>query len=72
MENKWIGMRIDDPALDIVKLSNAQGVEASGPVTRAGDLPAALETALKAVAEGRPYVLDVMVTPTGGPLLKRA
>ena len=72
LENKWIGMRIDDPALDLVKLANAQGVDATGPVTRARDLPQALEAGIHAVEEGRPYLLDIIVTPTGGPLLKRA
>jgi len=72
VENKWIGMRIDDPPCDIKKLSEGQGVEASDPVARAGDLPAALEKAIRAVEEGRPYVLDLTVVPTGGPLLKRA
>ncbi len=72
VENKWIGMRIDDPSLDLVKLANAQGVEASGPVTRARDLPQALETAIRAVADGRPFLLDIVVTPTGSPLLKRS
>ena len=28
--NKWIGMRLDDPALDLVNLARAQGVEAEG------------------------------------------
>ncbi len=72
VENKWIGMRIDNPSLDMVKLANAQGVDALGPVTRARDLPQALETAIRAVEEGRPYLLDIIVTPTGGPLLKRS
>ena len=72
VENKWIGMRIDDPSLDLVKLANAQGMEARGPVSLARDLPQALESAISAVAAGRPYLLDVMVTPTGAPLLKRS
>lgn len=67
-----IGMRIDDPACDIKKLAEGQCVEASDPVARAGDLSAALEKAIRTVEEGRPYVLDLTVVPTGGPLLKRA
>jgi thiamine pyrophosphate-dependent acetolactate synthase large subunit-like protein len=72
VENKWIGMRIDDPSVNLVQLAGSQGVDAAGPVTKAGDLPGALEAALRAVEEGRPYLLDVVITPTGGPLLKRA
>ena len=32
-ENKWIGQRIDDPAVDIAMLARSQGVAAEGPVT---------------------------------------
>jgi thiamine pyrophosphate-dependent acetolactate synthase large subunit-like protein len=71
-ENKWIGMRIDDPAVNLGQLARSQGVDAGGPVRKAGDLTQALETAIRAVEEGRPYLLDVVITPTGGPLLKRA
>lgn len=70
--NKWIGMRMEDPTLDIAGLARAQGVEAAGPIDRAADLPAALEVALEAVAAGRPYLLEIIVEPSGGPLLKRA
>ncbi|RYY69683.1 MAG: thiamine pyrophosphate-binding protein, partial [Comamonadaceae bacterium] len=32
VENRWIGQRIDDPAVDIAAMARAQGVEAEGPV----------------------------------------
>jgi len=71
--NKWIGMRIDDPPLDLSMLAQGQGVEASGPVLQADDVPAALETAIQAVAEGRPYLIDLHVVPGyAAPLLTRA
>lgn len=71
VENKWIGMRLTDPAVDIAALSRAQGVNAE-TVTRAGDLDAALERAILAVEGGKPYLLDVIIEPsTRGPLLKR-
>jgi thiamine pyrophosphate-dependent acetolactate synthase large subunit-like protein len=73
LENKWIGMRIDDPAVDLVALAKAQGCEAAGPVERVADLPAALDTALRAVAAGSSYLLDVRVVPGyAAPLLTRA
>jgi thiamine pyrophosphate-dependent acetolactate synthase large subunit-like protein len=72
VENKWIGMRMDDPQLDLVQLANAQGVEAAGPIDNAADLMAAIDRAFEVVGAGRPYLLDVIVTPSGGPLLKRA
>jgi thiamine pyrophosphate-dependent acetolactate synthase large subunit-like protein len=73
LENKWIGMRIDDPAVDLVALARSQGFEAAGPVERVADLPAALDTAIKAVAAGSSYLLDVRVVPGyAAPLLTRA
>lgn len=32
-ENKWIGQRIDDPAVDIAMLARSQGLAAEGPDT---------------------------------------
>src|SRR5690606_26367596 len=71
VENKWIGMRLTEPAVDIAGMSRAQGVEAE-TVARIGDLEAALERAIVAVEGGRPYLLDVLVEPSlRGPLLER-
>jgi thiamine pyrophosphate-dependent acetolactate synthase large subunit-like protein len=73
IDNKWIGMRIDDPPLDLTAIAKGQGVDASGPVERIGDLPAALEAAFAAVESGRPYLLDLHVVPGyAAPLLTRA
>jgi thiamine pyrophosphate-dependent acetolactate synthase large subunit-like protein len=63
VENRWIGQRIDDPAVDIVGLARAQGVEAEGPVENIGELEAAIERGLAAVAAGRPYLIDAHVIP---------
>lgn len=71
VENKWIGMRLADPYVDIAALSKAQGVEAE-TVSRLGDLADALERAIKVVESGKPFVLDLIIEPsTRGPLLKR-
>ena len=35
-------------------------MDAEGPIDSPGDLPAALARAVHAVAEGRPYLLDVV------------
>lgn len=73
VDNKWIGMRIDDPALNLTALAQGQGVEASGPVIKAADVPAALETAIRTVEAGRPYLMDLHVVPGyAAPLLTRA
>ena len=64
--NRWIGQRIDDPAVDLAGLARDYGVAAEGPVTKAGDLLAALERGIKAVEAGKPYVVDVLIDPSRG------
>jgi thiamine pyrophosphate-dependent acetolactate synthase large subunit-like protein len=64
--NRWIGQRIDDPAVDLAGLARDVGVTAEGPVTRARDLPAALQRGLEAVEAGKPYLIDVLVDPSRG------
>ena len=61
IENRWIGQRIDEPAVDFAALARSQGVAATGPVERFGDLAGALAEALDAVALGKPYLLDIVV-----------
>ena len=63
VENRGIGQRIDEPAIDFAALARSQGVEAAGPVERLADLAGALDEALDAVALGKPHLLDVVVEP---------
>ncbi len=63
VENKWIGQRLDDPAVDLAAMARAQGLEAEGPVWELDDLPAALERGLKAVRAGKAYVIDARIDP---------
>ena len=63
VENRWIGMRISEPDVDIAAYAKSLGVQADGPVKTVGDLVPAIENGLKVVAGGRPYVLDVHVKP---------
>src|SRR5262245_24250455 len=69
VENKWIGMRLSDPDIDLAALARAQGVEAAGPIVQMADLQPALEKAISAVENGRPYFLDVVVEPGYASLL---
>lgn len=62
-ENRWIGQRIDEPAVDIAGLARAQGVDAEGPVTTVAGLEAAIARGLQACASGRPYLIDAHVVP---------
>jgi thiamine pyrophosphate-dependent acetolactate synthase large subunit-like protein len=64
VENKWIGMRMDGPAIDLAGIARDQGIESIGPVTSNEDLPAALARGIAAVDSGRPFVIDCVVPPT--------
>lgn len=59
VDNKWIGQRLTEPAIDIVKLAEAQGARGFGPVTEAGDLLSVLQDALTVVEEGGVAVVDI-------------
>jgi thiamine pyrophosphate-dependent acetolactate synthase large subunit-like protein len=61
-ENKWIGQRIDAPAVDVPGLARSFGFEAA-TVADAGELLAALNTAAAHVVVGGRYLLDVRVEP---------
>ena len=65
-ENKWIGQRIDDPAIDIPGLARDFGVESEAPVTDPAMIAEALERGLAAVEAGRPYLIDIRIDSTRG------
>ena len=73
VENRWIGQRIDDPAIDLAAFARSQGVDSAGPIETVGELPAAIEAALKVVESGKPFFLDVRVVPGySTPMVTRA
>jgi benzoylformate decarboxylase len=57
-ENRWIGLRIDDPAPDICGLAAAQGFKTEGPVKTVKGLQEALARGRKIVAAGGRYMID--------------
>ncbi len=61
VENRWIGMRMADPELDLVQLAKAQGAAGFGPVKSPGDLAAVFREAIAAVLAGAVAVVDVRV-----------
>lgn len=60
-ENKWIGMRIDDPPVDLAALARAQGVTAYGPVATQADLRRTLAQAVADLEAGQVVVVDAEV-----------
>ena len=63
VENRWIGQRIDDPAVDLAAIARAQGVRAEGPVSNVTELEEAILRGLACVAAGESYLVDVVVKP---------
>jgi thiamine pyrophosphate-dependent acetolactate synthase large subunit-like protein len=68
-ENKWIGQRIDDPAINLAGVARDLGVASEGPVKTVGEFGLALARALAVLDSGAPYLIDVFVVPKerGGP-----
>ena len=64
VENKNIGMSLDDPRPDLSQLSAALGLTVvDSQVTRKTSLAETLKRALKEVQAGHPVVVDVLVHP---------
>ena len=63
VENKWIGQRMADPALDLAMIARGQGATGLGPVEDAGDLPGIIAEAIAELDRGHVVVVDVRVLP---------
>ena len=63
VENKGIGIRIEDPAPDLAAIARALGVEAFGPITDPDQLGPTLDKAIAIVESGKPVVVDVITQP---------
>ncbi len=63
IENRWIGMRMSDPAIDLATLARAQGAIGIGPVSSADALADALDAAVAHVNAGALCVIDARVAP---------
>jgi thiamine pyrophosphate-dependent acetolactate synthase large subunit-like protein len=57
--NNWIGMRIDEPAIDIAGLARSFGCHAVGPIVDPGDLAAAMTDAVAVARAGGVAVVHV-------------
>jgi thiamine pyrophosphate-dependent acetolactate synthase large subunit-like protein len=63
VENRSIGLRMDDPPLDLAKLAEGQGAIGFGPVERPDALAAVLADAIAKVRGGATVVVDVHIVP---------
>ncbi|HTH96641.1 MAG TPA: thiamine pyrophosphate-binding protein [Stellaceae bacterium] len=63
IENKWIGMRMADPEISMVKMAEGQGAIGIGPAMTPADLPAMLAEAIALAEAGNVVVVDVRIDP---------
>ena len=65
VENRVVGIRIEDPAPDFAKIAQGFGVYAEGPIAEPNQLGPALKRALKVVKQDRlPALVDVVTQRT--------
>ncbi len=62
-ENRWIGLRIGEPDIDIAAMARAQGALGIGPVEKLADLLPAFKQGIAAVQAGQVCVIDARVLP---------
>ncbi|MBI4338949.1 MAG: thiamine pyrophosphate-binding protein [Chloroflexi bacterium] len=61
VENRGVGVWMDDPPIDFAKLAEAQGVFGIGPVTKPEQIAQALKEAMRVVQQERlPALVDVV------------
>ena len=63
VENRWIGLRMSDPDMDLAQLARGQGANGYGPVRTVDDLTSALAQAVADVRAGALAVIDARVAP---------
>ncbi|MBI1778393.1 MAG: thiamine pyrophosphate-binding protein [Proteobacteria bacterium] len=63
VENRWIGLRMSDPPLNLAVLAEGQGAVGLGPVTTPSQLKSTLAAAIDKVRQGATCVVDVHVAP---------
>jgi acetolactate synthase I/II/III large subunit len=61
VENKTVGIRIEDPTVDFAANAKSYGVWSTGPVSEPKDLAKALRDAVKVVKSGKPALVDAVV-----------
>jgi thiamine pyrophosphate-dependent acetolactate synthase large subunit-like protein len=62
VNNKGIGIRLDEPDVDLVSMATAQGCVGFGPIYTSDDLRQELKLAVKQVKAGKVVVVDARVS----------
>lgn len=65
-KNRWVGQQVDNPAPDLAKLAEGQGVKGIGPITDPKTLKAAIAQGVAEVRSGKPCLIDVYIDPEFG------
>jgi acetolactate synthase-1/2/3 large subunit len=63
VENKGIGIRIEEPAPDLATIARALHVDGFGPITEPDQLGPTLDKAIAIAESGKPAVVDVITQP---------
>jgi acetolactate synthase-1/2/3 large subunit len=63
IENKGIGIRIEEPAPDLATIARGLHVDGFGPITEPEQLGPTLDKAIEIVERGKPAVVDVITQP---------
>ena len=63
VDRKWIGQRLDNPAVDLAGMARVQGAVGIGPITDRAALGPALKDAIRQVRAGAVVVVDVLFDP---------
>ena len=63
IENKGIGIRIEEPAPDLAAIARALHVDGFGPIIEPEQLGPTLDKAIEIVENGKPVVVDVITQP---------
>jgi acetolactate synthase I/II/III large subunit len=66
IENRWIGLRMDGPRMNLATLANGQGAVGLGPARTVADLKQAIATGVAHVRAGALCAIDVHVAPEYG------
>ncbi|MGH6861279.1 MAG: thiamine pyrophosphate-binding protein, partial [Phyllobacterium sp.] len=72
VENKWIGMRMTEPEIDIAGMARAQGATGFGPIKSIEELDAVFAEAIDVVDRGGVAVIDVRVVTGYTPAMASA